>query len=78
MLTAMEYLLAVPLLALAIWLKFRPVRSGTFSELWGAPTDEELAEAGLPPRNPQAAGKKHPTKRLFGPFPEDNESSPLR
>jgi hypothetical protein len=72
-----EYLLAIPLLAFALWLKFRPYRNGTFSELWGAPSDDELAKAGLPPRDPHAT-KKQPSKRLFGPFPEDNQSAPPR
>jgi hypothetical protein len=68
-----EYLLAIPLVALALWLKFRPYRNGSFSELYGAPTEEELAEAGLPPRDSQALTKEQPTKRLFGPFPEDDQ-----
>ena len=59
----MEWLIGIPLLALAIWLKFRPYRNGTFSQLWGAPSkDDDVA----PP----------PDKRLFGPFPEDDPSAP--
>jgi hypothetical protein len=48
---------------LAIWLKFRPYRNGTFSRLWGAPSRDDDA---VPP----------PDKRLFGPFPEDEPSAP--
>ena len=73
-----EYLLAIPLLAFAVWLKFRPFRNGRFSELYGAPSDEDLAEAGLPPRESHAATQKQPTKRLFGPFPEDDQTTPDR
>jgi hypothetical protein len=70
-----QYLLAIPVLAFALWLKFRPFRNGTYSELWGAPTDEDLTASGLPPRDPNSAQKKQPTERLFGPFPEDNEAA---
>jgi hypothetical protein len=68
----LSFLLALPFLTFALWLKARPGRNGTNAELWGAPSDEELIEAGLPPRDARSYhAKKEP--RLFGPFPEDQE-----
>jgi hypothetical protein len=61
----LPWLIGIPLLAFALWLKFRPYRNGTFSQLWGAPSDDDDV---APPDD----------KRLFGPFPEDEQSTPTR
>jgi hypothetical protein len=68
----LSFLLALPFLAFALWLKARTGRNGTNAELWGAPSDQELIEAGLPPRDPNSYHAKN-EPRLFGPFPEDQE-----
>jgi hypothetical protein len=71
------YLLAIPLLGFALWLKARPGRNGSNAELWGAPSDEELIDAGLPPRDPRSRHAKQ-KRRPFGPFPEDDEDNPAQ
>ncbi len=61
----LSFLVALPLLAFALWLKARPGRNGTNAELWGAPSDQELIEAGLPPRDARSYHAE-PERRLFG------------
>ena len=66
----LNLLIAVPLLAFALWLRARPGRVGSNAELWGAPSDKDLIDAGLPPKDSAATTPGSP-RRLFGPFPEE-------
>ncbi len=68
----MQYVLIALGLAFALWLNLRPLRNGTFSELWGAPSDEDYVEDGLPPRR-RPAFKRLFVERLFASRPEDEE-----
>lgn len=61
---------SAPGFVFVLWLKARPGRTGSNAELWGAPSDEDLIDAGLPPKDSLSDRARKP-RRQFGPFPED-------